>query len=89
MLFRSPDHLEHIGFETGLFGKLQTFFEKKLLFWLEVLSLTNNVGFASVACAALNAWLAAGQGVSIFVDLMRRGITNAYDLRFLRFLRWN
>ena len=78
------NHLEHIDFETGLFGKLQTFFEKKLLFWLEVLSLTNNVGFASVACAALNAWLAAGQGVSVFVDLMRRGTTNAYNLRFLR-----
>ena len=78
------DHLEHIGFETGLFGKLQTFFGTKLLFWLEVLSLTNNVGFASAACAALNAWLAAGQGVSVFVDLMRRGTTNTYYLRFLR-----
>ena len=78
------DHLEHIGFETGLFGKLQTFFETKLLFWLEALSLTNNVSFASAACATLNVWLAAGQGVSVFVDLMRRGTTNTYDLRFLR-----
>ena len=79
------DHLEHIDFEARLFGKLQTFFETKLLFWLEVLSLTNNVGFALAACAALNEWLAAGQGVSVFVDLMmRRGTTNTYDLRFLR-----
>ena len=79
------DHLEHIDFETGLFGKLQTFFQTKLLFWLEALSLTNNVGFASAACVALNEWLAAGQGVSVFVDLMmRRGTTNTYDLRFLR-----
>ena len=81
---RWDDHLEHIGFETGLFGKLQTFFETKLLFWLEVLSLTNNMGFASAACAALNPWLAAGQDVSVSVDLMRRGTTNTYDLRFLR-----
>ena len=78
------DHLQHIDFETRLFGKLQTFFETKLLFWLEALSLTNNVGFASAACAALNEWLTAGQGVSVFVDLMRRGATNAYDLMFLR-----
>ena len=58
------DHLEHIGFETDLFGKLRTFFEKKLLFWLEALSLTNYMGLASTACSALNVWLASGQGVS-------------------------
>src|SRR6266571_3832019 len=45
------DHLEHIGFETDLFVKLRTFFEKKLLFWLEALSLTNDVGLASAACS--------------------------------------
>ena len=65
------DHLEHIDFETDLFVQLGTFFEKKLLFWLEVLSLTNNVGLASAACSALNAWLASGQGVSIIIDLMK------------------
>jgi hypothetical protein len=58
-------HLEHIDFETGLFLKLQTFFEKKLLFWLEALSLTNYVGLALPACSALNVWLKADQGVSI------------------------
>jgi hypothetical protein len=57
--------LEHIGFETGLFQKLQTFFEKKLLFWLETLSLTNHVGLALPACATLSEWIKANQGVSI------------------------
>ncbi len=66
------DHLEHIDFETDLFGKLRTFFEKKLLFWLEVLSLTSDVRLASRAVSALNVWLAAGQGVSIIVDSMRK-----------------
>ena len=59
------DHLEHIGFETGLFGKLQTFFETKLLFWFEVLSLANYVGLASAACSTLNVWLSSDEGVSI------------------------
>src|SRR6266702_2588396 len=66
------DHLEHIDFETVLFGKLRTFFEEKLLFWLEALSLTSDVGLASAACSALNVWLASGQGVSIIVDSMRK-----------------
>ncbi len=65
------DHLEYIDFETDLFGKLRTFFEKKFLFWLEALSLTSDVGLASAACSALNVWLASGQGVSIIVDSMR------------------
>ena len=63
------NHLEHIGFETHLYGKLRTFFETKLLFWLEALSLTNYMGLALAACSALNAWIAFGQGVSI-VQLM-------------------
>jgi hypothetical protein len=58
------DHLEHIGFKTDLYGELRTFFETKLLFWLEALSLTNNMGLALAACSALNVWLASGQGVS-------------------------
>ena len=58
------NHLEHIGFETGLFGKLQSFFEEKFLFWLEALSLTNYVGLAVTACSTLNVWLAAEQSVS-------------------------
>jgi hypothetical protein len=59
------DHLEHIDFENALFEKLRSFFEKKLLFWFEVLSLANYVGLASAACSALNMWLASDQGVSI------------------------
>ncbi len=80
------DHLEYIDFETDLFGKLRAFFEKKLLFWLEALSLTSDVGLASAACSALNVWLASGQGVSKIVDSMRKVIiTNSYDRnRFLR-----
>ena len=66
------DHLEHIGFETDLFVKLRSFFEKKLLFWLEALSLTSNVGLASAACSALKVWLVSGRGVSIIVGSMRK-----------------
>ncbi len=66
------DHLEHIDFETDLFGKLRTFIEKKLLFWLEALSLTSDVGLASAAFSSLNAWLASGQGVSRTVDSTRK-----------------
>ncbi len=67
------DHLEHINFETDLFGKLRTFFEKKFLFWLEALSLTSDVGLASAACSALEVWLTSGLGVSIIVDSLRKG----------------
>src|SRR6266702_3147675 len=66
------DHLERIDFETKLFGKLRTFFEKKFLFWLEALSLTNDMRLASQAVSALNVWLASGQGVSMIVDSMRK-----------------
>ena len=59
------DHLEHIGFETGLFRKLQALFEKKFLFWLEALSLMSNVGLASAACLALDIWLSNNQCVGI------------------------
>ncbi|KAH9009707.1 hypothetical protein EDB84DRAFT_1571063 [Lactarius hengduanensis] len=48
------DHTEHIGFETDLFGKLESFFAKKLLFWLEALSLTSDLRLASAACSAMN-----------------------------------
>ncbi len=77
------DHLEHTNFETDMFVQLRTFFEKKLLFWLEALSLTSDLGLASAACSALNVWLAQGlasdQGVSMIVDSMRKANTNSYD----------
>ena len=63
--------MKHTDFEADLFVQLQTFFEKKFLFWLEALSVTSNVGLTSPALSALNVWLASGQGVSIIVDLMR------------------
>ena len=59
------DHLEQIDFETGLFGKLQSFFKKKLLFWLEALSLTNYVGCALTACSVLKMWLSSDESVSM------------------------
>ncbi len=66
------DHLDHIDFQTDLFRKVQTFFEKKLLFWLEALSLTSGVGLASAALSVLNMWLASGQGVSKNFDPVRK-----------------
>src|SRR6266702_2399676 len=66
------DHLGHLDFEAGLFGKLQIFFEKKLLFWLEALSLTSDMGLASPTFLSLSEWLASGQGMSITVDSMKR-----------------
>jgi len=66
------DHLKHTDFEIDLFGRLGTFFKTKFLFWLEALSLTNNVGLASPAFSALDAWLDSGQGVSIIIDSTRK-----------------
>ena len=65
------DHLEHLDIETGLFDKLQTFFGKKFLFWLEALSLMNGVGLASPALSCLSRWLTTGHGVSRTVDSMK------------------
>jgi hypothetical protein len=65
------DHLEHVGFETDLFGKLQAFFGEKFLFWLEALSLLNGVGLASPALSSLSIWLTSGHGVSTASDSMK------------------
>jgi AAA ATPase domain len=51
------DHVEHIAFEHGLFAKLRSLLEKNFLFWLEVLSLKNNVGLALPALSSLLKWL--------------------------------
>ena len=66
------DHLKHLDFETELFGKLETFFKTKFLFWLEALSLTGAMGLASPALSSLSIWLASGQGVSIIVYSTRK-----------------
>ncbi|KAH9010513.1 hypothetical protein EDB84DRAFT_1583688 [Lactarius hengduanensis] len=70
------DHMEHIGFEIDLFGKLGSFFSKKLLFWLEALSLRSDVRLASAACLAVKVWLGSDQvgkeGVRTIVDSTRK-----------------
>ncbi len=66
------DHLGRLDFETDLFGKLQSFFEKKFLFWLEALSLTSDMHLASPALLSLSVWLASGQDVSITIDSIKR-----------------
>jgi hypothetical protein len=58
------DHMEHIDFNSDIFAKLQTFFEKKFLFWLEALSLISGVGLASAALSTLSTWLAPDHCVS-------------------------
>ena len=64
------DHLKHANFKAGLFQKVETLFKEKLLFWLEILSLTRNICLAPSAFATLNMWLASSQGVSIINALI-------------------
>jgi hypothetical protein len=65
------DHMGQLDFKADLFGKLQTFFQKKFLFWLEALSVMSTVGLASPALSSLRKWLASGRGVSITVDFVK------------------
>jgi hypothetical protein len=51
------DHLEHLVFDEDIFKKLQSVFETKFLFWLEVLSIKSHVGLASRALSYLSIWL--------------------------------
>ena len=67
------DHLVHLDFEANLFVKLETFFKKKFLFWLEALSLMGGVGLASSALSYLKLWSVSDQDVSIIVDTMKWG----------------
>jgi hypothetical protein len=55
------DHLERIPFDPGVYTKLESFFNDKFLFWLEVLSLTRVVALASPALASLKTWLSSSQ----------------------------
>jgi hypothetical protein len=66
------DHLKHVDFDTDLFGKLQTFFGEKFLFWLEALSLMNGVGLVVPALSSLSIWLSSVHCVSITADSMMR-----------------
>ena len=65
------NHLKQTDFKTDLFRRVETLFKAKFLFWLEALSLTKNIGLAPSAFAALNMWLASGQGVSTTAGPMR------------------
>jgi hypothetical protein len=65
------DHLKHTDFNLDLFGKVETFFKEKFLFWLEALSLTRITGNVPSALATLNMWLASSQGVSMTAGPMR------------------
>ncbi len=65
------DHLKHTDFKADLFGKVETLFKDKFLFWLETLSLTRNIRLTRSAFATLNMWLATSQGVSITAGPMR------------------
>ena len=68
------DHLKHTDFKMNLFRKVETLFKEKFLFWMEILSLTRNVGFAPSAFATLNMLLASSdssQSVSVTAGPMR------------------
>ena len=65
------DHMEQLDFEADLFSKLQSFFRKKFLFWLEVLSVMSAMGLASPALSSLRKWLASDHDVSSAVNLVR------------------
>ena len=58
------DHLNGTDFKMDLFGKVQTFFKEKFLFWLEVLSLTRTMGLAPSAFRTLKMWMASTLSVS-------------------------
>ena len=66
------DHIGHLDFNSDLFVKLQSFFKRKFLFWLEALSLIGGVGLASPALSSLSIWLAPDHYVSTTLDLMRQ-----------------
>jgi hypothetical protein len=51
------DHLQHLAFDHDIFKKLQSLFETKFLFWLEVLSVKNRVGIASQGLSSMLMWL--------------------------------
>jgi hypothetical protein len=65
------EHLKHTDFKTDLLRNVEALFKEKLLFWLEALSLTKNIGLAPSAFASLNMWLASSLGVSITAGPMR------------------
>jgi hypothetical protein len=63
--------LKHTDVKMDLLRNVETLIKEKLLFWLEALSLTRNIGLAPSALATLNMWLASSPGVSITVGPIR------------------
>ena len=55
------DHLDLVAFDYDVFAKLRSVFEKRLLYWLEVLSLIGNLSLATTALLTLKGWLAKAQ----------------------------
>ena len=53
------NHLKQ-PFDKDRLAQLRLLFERKFLFWLEVLSLTNTVDLAAAALLSLKAWLTSG-----------------------------
>jgi AAA ATPase domain len=51
------NHFEHLSFLEDLFTKLESLFETKFLFWLEVLSLKSSVAVGLRALSNLMKWL--------------------------------
>jgi len=62
------DHLGRLWFEQDLFAKIQSLFEGKFLFWLEVLSLTSAVSIATQAMLSLKAWLASDRNNEVYQE---------------------
>jgi hypothetical protein len=50
-------HLKEVSFDNKLMTKIQSLFEQKFLFWLEVLSLTGVMSLVSPALACIKVWL--------------------------------
>lgn len=54
------NHLESTIFDPNLIAKIRNFMENYFLYWLEVLSVTKCVGFASRMLKALTEWMMVG-----------------------------
>jgi AAA ATPase domain len=57
------DHLEHLDFLEDLLAKLESLFETKFLFWLEVLSLKSSVAIGLRELSNLLKWLPQEVGI--------------------------
>uniref|UniRef100_A0A8H8CGW4 Nephrocystin 3-like N-terminal domain-containing protein n=1 Tax=Psilocybe cubensis TaxID=181762 RepID=A0A8H8CGW4_PSICU len=83
------DHLTRSAFSIELLEKLETFFFNKFLFWLEILSVTQNVQIAVEAITVATKWLQIGLIISDsreMTDRIRELIDMVSDgLTFVRY----